>query len=361
MSLEKAVRRHAADQMGILDRWCMDDRRAALAVILEDEDRRSIQTILRGAQQGTAAEVRMAGLIPTTSLPERALLTLAGQPTPTDVIRMLALWNHPLGVPLVAAASGPHPSLFEIEVELQRAFARRASARAHQGGSQLVEYVEQVVDVMNTWSALLHFVERDPAIVDMTFVEGGRWITRDVFHKLMTRSVGGHNAACADRLAEPGGAGRSEWRSADHWFCDRASSRSRQFEKDHMGRRPRGARGADPSRNGGRMKGQRLVVISSPGLSAGFALAGVPVFEAADGADAARQIDHLADAMNTGVVIIDEPLYDDLPDEVRRNLRRSPLPVVIPVPGPDWTTETTAHEYIVEILRRAIGYRVKLQ
>lgn len=28
------------------------------------------------------------------------------------------------------------------------------------------------------------------------------------------------------------------------------------------------------------MNGQRLVVIASPGLSAGFALAGVPVFEA---------------------------------------------------------------------------------
>ena len=48
-----------------------------------------------------------------------------------------------------------------------------------------MEYVEQVVDVMNTWSALLHFVERDASIVDMTFVEGGRWLTRDVFHKLM--------------------------------------------------------------------------------------------------------------------------------------------------------------------------------
>jgi vacuolar-type H+-ATPase subunit C/Vma6 len=185
MSLERAIRRYSANQMGILDRWCTDDRRAALAVIFEDEDLRSIQAILRGAQQGTATEARMAGLIPTTSLPERALLTLAGQPTPTDVIRMLALWNHPLGAPLVAAASGPHPSLFEIEVELQRAFARRASARAHQGGSQLVEYVEQIVDVMNAWSALLHFVERDPSIVDLTFVEGGRWLTRDVFHKLM--------------------------------------------------------------------------------------------------------------------------------------------------------------------------------
>jgi vacuolar-type H+-ATPase subunit F/Vma7 len=109
------------------------------------------------------------------------------------------------------------------------------------------------------------------------------------------------------------------------------------------------------------MKGQQLMVIASPGLSAGFALAGVPVFEARDGADAARQINHLTDEMNAGVIIIDEPLYEDLPEEVRRDLRKAAHPVIIPVPGPAWTTEATAHEYIVEILRRAIGYRVKLQ
>ena len=109
------------------------------------------------------------------------------------------------------------------------------------------------------------------------------------------------------------------------------------------------------------MKGQQLAVISSPGLSAGFALAGVPVLEATDGIDAARRIDQLVDSMNAAVILIDEPLYEDLPDEVQRDLRRSALPVVIPVPGPDWTTETSAHEYIVEILRRAIGYRVRLQ
>ena len=108
------------------------------------------------------------------------------------------------------------------------------------------------------------------------------------------------------------------------------------------------------------MKSQRLVVIASPGLSAGFALAGVPVFEAADGIDAARQISDLVDDLNA-VVIIDEPLYQDIPEDVRRNLERSGSPVVISVPGPDWTTESTAHEYIVEILRRAIGYRVRLQ
>ena len=109
------------------------------------------------------------------------------------------------------------------------------------------------------------------------------------------------------------------------------------------------------------MKGEQLMVITSPGLSAGFALAGVPVFEASDGADAARQIGHLVDEMNAGVIIMDEPLYEDLPEEIKRDLRKSAHPVVIPVAGPNWTTETSAHEYIVEILRRAIGYRVKLQ
>jgi vacuolar-type H+-ATPase subunit C/Vma6 len=172
--------------MAVLDRWCGHDRRTTLAVIFEDEDRRSIQAILRGAAEGVASEARMTGLVPTTSLPERALQTLCGEPTPADVVGMLVLWNHPLGVALVGASSGPHPSLFDLEIELQRAFARRAAAHARKGGPQLVEYVEQVVDLMNAWSALLHFVERDPSIADLTFVEGGRWLTRDVFHALMS-------------------------------------------------------------------------------------------------------------------------------------------------------------------------------
>jgi vacuolar-type H+-ATPase subunit F/Vma7 len=85
------------------------------------------------------------------------------------------------------------------------------------------------------------------------------------------------------------------------------------------------------------------------------------VFEARNGADAAVQIERLSESEGAGIVLIDEPLYRDIPEEIRRGLQRSPLPVVIPVPGPDWTSEATAHEYIVEILRRAIGYRVRLQ
>jgi vacuolar-type H+-ATPase subunit C/Vma6 len=183
--LERAVRRRAADLMAILGRWCADERQPILAVILDDEDRRSLQSLLRGAEQGTAADARLAGLVPTTHLSERALRILADQPTMADVVRMLILWSHPFGVPLIDAVSGPRPSLFEVEVALQRAFAARSLASARRAGRHLVAYARQVVDVMNAWSTLLHYPERDPAIVDLTFIEGGALIDREAFRRLL--------------------------------------------------------------------------------------------------------------------------------------------------------------------------------
>ncbi|MFZ1863451.1 MAG: V-type ATPase subunit [Polyangiales bacterium] len=183
-SLEREVRRRAAEQMAILARWASDGRDAVLAVVLEDEDRRSIQTVIRGAAQGAASDTRMSGLVPTMHLSERALRVLASQPTPADVVRMLVLWDHPFGPPLVSTVTEPHPSLLHVEVALQRAFAQRALGNAPRGGNQLVEYVQQVIDVMNAWSALLHFPERDPAMAELVFVEGGHWLSREAFQAL---------------------------------------------------------------------------------------------------------------------------------------------------------------------------------
>lgn len=183
-SLEREVRRRAAQQMSVLARWASDGRDAVLAVLLEDEDRRSIQAILRGAVQGAPSESRMSGLLPTKHLSERALRVLATQPTAADVVRMLVLWNHPFGPPLVPAVSESHPSLLHLEVALQHAFAQRALENAPEGGAHLVDYVQQVIDVMNAWSALLHFPERDQAVAELVFVEGGRWVDRETFEAL---------------------------------------------------------------------------------------------------------------------------------------------------------------------------------
>jgi vacuolar-type H+-ATPase subunit C/Vma6 len=185
-SLERMVRRRAADLMAILGRWCADERQPILAVIFDDEDRRSIQSILRGAEQGAASDTRLSGLVPTTHLSERALRVLASQPTMADVVRMLVLWSHPFGAPLVDAAGGTRPSLFAVEVALQRAFASRALGRARKAGRHLIDYARQVIDVMNAWSVLLHFPERDSAILDLTFIEGGALVNREVFGALFS-------------------------------------------------------------------------------------------------------------------------------------------------------------------------------
>ncbi len=185
-ALEQAVRRHAAAQISLLSRWSEGPRRAALAVVFEDEDRRSIQAVVRGAQQGAPAEDRLAGLVPTASLPERALQALAAQPTVKDVVHLLGWWQHPLALPLLEPAGKPHPSLLRIEVALHRAFARRATQAAKKADRHLAAYVTQVIDIMNAWSVLLHFDEHDPAIVDLTFIEGGSALLRGHFEQLMS-------------------------------------------------------------------------------------------------------------------------------------------------------------------------------
>lgn len=102
-----------------------------------------------------------------------------------DVVRMLVLWKHPFGNALIEAVTGPRPSLFDAEVALQRAFAHRALAHARKAGSDLVEYARQVVDLMNAWSVLLHFPEREEEIGDAVFIAGGGRIDRETFDDLM--------------------------------------------------------------------------------------------------------------------------------------------------------------------------------
>ena len=109
------------------------------------------------------------------------------------------------------------------------------------------------------------------------------------------------------------------------------------------------------------MTDAQLVVLATPGTSVGFALAGVPIVEIGDRANTLAEVTRLIDGAEAEVVIIEESLYQDLAPEVRRGFGRLTRPVIIPVPGPSWSEESNAHEYIVDILRRAIGYRERLQ
>lgn len=101
-------------------------------------------------------------------------------------------------------------------------------------------------------------------------------------------------------------------------------------------------------------------IVARPGTSAGFALTGIPVLEAGDGVEAGVRLRECLEDEGIEAVLVEESLHGVLPDEVRRLLARRETPVVVPVPAPSWEEPAEGEGYIVELLRRAIGYRIRM-
>ena len=192
-ALDLAIRRVFADRMRLLAQWSRE-RAHSLAVILEDEDRRSLRAILRGAIQGAPSEARLAGLIPTPSLPEKALEELAHQPTTAEIVTLLRVWGNPYGPPLRSEAQAVHPDLFKLELLLSQTFAARALAAAQGVGRELKEYVLQVIDLENAFGALVLAEQGQDVQPAEGYIRGG--------HRLSLRAF--RTAACAGGLREAG-------------------------------------------------------------------------------------------------------------------------------------------------------------
>ena len=104
-----------------------------------------------------------------------------------------------------------------------------------------------------------------------------------------------------------------------------------------------------------------LRVVCRPAVCDGFALAGVHALPAVDGIEAAALLGRLIDHPELGVVLVEEVLYRALPRELHDALERRALPVVVPFPGPRSGVRRSAEAELVNLLRDAIGYRVRLR
>jgi len=103
-------------------------------------------------------------------------------------------------------------------------------------------------------------------------------------------------------------------------------------------------------------------VICRPEVAPGFFLAGCPAEEASDSAEASEHLLRMAGRPETGVILMQEDLYDGLPPDTLRLLGKKALPMLVPFPGPTWDATLRGPEgYIVEMLRQAVGYRVRLR
>lgn len=104
-------------------------------------------------------------------------------------------------------------------------------------------------------------------------------------------------------------------------------------------------------------------VICGREAALGMALAGLAPIVATTGEAAADALAKLAhEPGHGGVVLIEQSLHDALPPGVHRQLRREGLPILMsfPSPAPRAGGGGPGQE-LLEILRRAIGYRVRLR
>jgi vacuolar-type H+-ATPase subunit C/Vma6 len=180
IALEAMVRALAGRRLAALARWC-GPRAGALALVFDDEDRRSIRALVRGAAEGTSTDQRLAGCLPTPALPLRALEGLAAESRIPAIGAMLAVWGHPFAGAVLAAGASAHPDLLRFELELARLFASRARVGATRSDRALLPYVRLAIDLDNLHAALLLAGGRTDLEPMSVFLDGGREVARPAF------------------------------------------------------------------------------------------------------------------------------------------------------------------------------------
>lgn len=179
-AIERAAERTVSRHLQTLRRW-QTRTPGVLDVFDADRDRRSLRAVLRGAVQGAPFDARVAGVLPTPSLPFGALVELARQPTAAAVVRRLIVLRYPETPRLLPLTRSARPDLMALEVALLKGYADRATRAAAEGDETLREFVHDRIDLINLQNGLLMAEgtrELDP---EDAFVEGGRWLTRRDF------------------------------------------------------------------------------------------------------------------------------------------------------------------------------------
>ena len=102
-------------------------------------------------------------------------------------------------------------------------------------------------------------------------------------------------------------------------------------------------------------------VLSDAGVALGFRLAGLRP-RVADSRDAAgAALTEMVGERRWGIILVQEDLVPDL-DSVARRRVEATLPILVPFPSPSRVrVPGEAEAYVAELLRRAVGYRVRLR
>jgi len=104
------------------------------------------------------------------------------------------------------------------------------------------------------------------------------------------------------------------------------------------------------------------LIITYPEVSLGFRLSGIDVKEFKEGGDITPFLCSILEKGEYGFLAVEEGLLAMVPEGVMKRIRRAGIPVIVPINTPRaWYGGETAESYILRLIRRAIGYQVKIK
>ncbi len=178
-SVDSLVHRMNGDLLLALSRWATYHDQ--LSLLFEDEDRRNLRILLRGAAQGISPSARLTGLLATPSLRADVLRDLATAGSVAEVVRRLSARSHPSSNFLREAIEREPSSLLAVEHALARCFAQRALALTRHRARPLRAYVRGTIDLENVWSLLMAGEAPSEEWAEPAFLSGGAALSRSHF------------------------------------------------------------------------------------------------------------------------------------------------------------------------------------
>jgi len=105
-----------------------------------------------------------------------------------------------------------------------------------------------------------------------------------------------------------------------------------------------------------------ILFIGEPEVIEGFGLTGADIEPESDPARVQWLVEELLRSKDTGIVVITENLYEQIPEKVRTRAEASGRPLFVTLPRPagleDWAEK---EDLISRVIRRTIGYRMKIR
>ncbi len=105
-----------------------------------------------------------------------------------------------------------------------------------------------------------------------------------------------------------------------------------------------------------------VVVVTDPDTALGFRLAGIQTLAVQQTQEAPGLLRELLERGEASVVMVDEGYLPLLPERLRRRIEESLKPVFVPIPQIQaWREGERREDYLARLLRRVIGYQIRIQ